>query len=208
MTSAADLDRLVDSWSDREGLSQHLRLELAAGDLGPGDPVPGCSCPRCVTLAAGGDEEDADVAAFVVHSLADRPPQERLQLAADLVAVWEKVGSTLPRPGVLAELAKRVPGAVRSLPDDADPLPVEEARRVPIVDVVRRLGLGEPQGRYGEPKVRCAFHNDRNPSMRLNTDRGLWYCDVCGTGGDHLELVMRARRMEFPEAVRFVAEIY
>lgn len=84
-------------------------------------------------------------------------------------------------------------------------LPVEDARRVSILDVVARLGLGEPEGRWGEPKVRCPFHDDTDPSLRLNVDDGLYYCDPCCDGGDAIELYRRVRGVTFPDAVRELA---
>lgn len=89
---------------------------------------------------------------------------------------------------------------------DSDPLPVQEARRVPILEVARRLGCGEPEGKWGEPRVLCPLHDDTDPSLRLDTDRGLFYCDPCGEGGDGIALVMDARRCSFPDAVRWIAD--
>ena len=43
------------------------------------------------------------------------------------------------------------------------------------------------------------------PSLRLNPTKQVWYCDPCGIGGDAIELFMRARRIEFAEAVRELA---
>lgn len=84
-------------------------------------------------------------------------------------------------------------------------LPVEDARRVSILEVVRRLGLGKPKARGGEPKVRCPFHDDHDPSLRLNVDDGLFYCDPCMDGGDAIELYRRVRGVSFPDAVRELA---
>lgn len=82
---------------------------------------------------------------------------------------------------------------------------VEDARRVPLLDVVARLGLGEPVKRGRELAVRCPLHEDHKPSLTLNPTEGLWYCFPCGEGGDGLRLYMRARRVEFSEAVRELA---
>lgn len=39
----------------------------------------------------------------------------------------------------------------------------------------------------------CIFHNDqKHPSLRVNADKGLWYCFTCGVGGDVLDFVARA----------------
>jgi hypothetical protein len=39
-----------------------------------------------------------------------------------------------------------------------------------------------------EPVAVCPFHDDRHPSLRVNLDRGVWFCDPCGTGGDLFDL--------------------
>lgn len=90
-------------------------------------------------------------------------------------------------------------------PGTRRPLPVEDARRVSILDVVARLGLGEPEGRWGEPKVRCPFHDDHDPSLRLNVDDGLFYCDPCCEGGDAIDLYQQVRGVTFADAVRELA---
>ncbi len=81
------------------------------------------------------------------------------------------------------------------------PLPVEDARRVPILDVAGRLGLGEPVRRGREWAVRCPFHDDSRPSLTLS-DAGLWYCFVCSEGGDGIRLWELVRGVPFAEAVR------
>jgi len=41
--------------------------------------------------------------------------------------------------------------------------------------------------------------------MSIDAARGVSYCFVCGLGGDGIELLMKARRIEFAEAVRELA---
>ena len=82
---------------------------------------------------------------------------------------------------------------------------VETARQIPIIQVVARLELGEPVKRGKSLLVRCPLHDDHHPSMSLDEGRGLWYCHPCGEGGDAIKLYMRARRIEFAEAVRELA---
>ena len=82
---------------------------------------------------------------------------------------------------------------------------VDQARAVPLLEVVQRLGLGDPVKKGREFAVRCPLHEDRLPSLRLNPTKGMWFCHPCGEGGDGLQLFMRARRIEFAEAVRELA---
>jgi DNA primase len=53
--------------------------------------------------------------------------------------------------------------------------------------------------------VSCPFHEDRTPSLSISEAKGLWHCFSCERGGDGLELLVKARRMGFLEAVRELA---
>ncbi len=84
-------------------------------------------------------------------------------------------------------------------------LPVEDARRVPILEVAQRLGLGEPISRGGEVAVRCPLHDDERPSLTIDPDRNVWYCFPCGMGGDGIGLYRLATGLSFGEVVRELA---
>ena len=82
---------------------------------------------------------------------------------------------------------------------------VDQARAVTLLEVVQRLGLGDPVRKGKEFVVPCPLHDDRSPSLQLNPVKQVWYCHPCGIGGDALQLLMRVRRIEFAEAVRELA---
>jgi len=207
----------------RHALSDHLRLEVAhavhaghrPGDAPPlesGEPVPGCGCVLCRALADGANGLGADLVPTVLSDLAGASPGARPKLARTWADAWPVDGAILPDPEwLLSELerrerAERRREEARKSREEDDPLPVEEARRVPIESVVRRLGLGEPEGRWGEPRVLCPLHDDSNPSLRLREPEGLVYCDPCGQGGDGIWLVMEALGLEFADAVLWLVE--
>jgi hypothetical protein len=48
----------------------------------------------------------------------------------------------------------------------------------------------------------CPFHPDRNPSFCVTAGRSEWHCFGCGARGDAAALVMRLKRLTFPEAAR------
>lgn len=48
----------------------------------------------------------------------------------------------------------------------------------------------------------CSFHPDRNPSLSMDLDRGLWFCWVCNMGGDMIRFVQERDHCSFPEACR------
>ena len=76
----------------------------------------------------------------------------------------------------------------------------------PIERVIPDL-LGEhPKAVGGELKVRCCFHDDEHPSLRLNPTKQVWCCDVCNIGGDVFDFVMQREGLTFPDALTFLAD--
>ncbi|MDR3622996.1 MAG: DNA primase [Paludisphaera borealis] len=75
------------------------------------------------------------------------------------------------------------------------------------VDIVGLVGeylqLRRAGSRY---KGLCPFHDDRNPSMEVNPERQTFKCWSCGEGGDVFDFVQKIERVEFPEALRMLAE--
>ena len=69
--------------------------------------------------------------------------------------------------------------------------------------------LGEASGRRGERGLwwACPLHSDRNPSFKVDPERGRWKCFGCGEHGDAVSLVRKLDGATFPEAVRRVAEL-
>ncbi len=52
----------------------------------------------------------------------------------------------------------------------------------------------------------CPFHNEKTPSFKIDPGTQLWHCFGCGKGGDVFGYVMEQERLEFPEAVRLLAD--
>ncbi len=83
-----------------------------------------------------------------------------------------------------------------------------ERDRIDLAAVATRL-LGPAPGRRGGRGLwwRCPFHEDRNPSFKVDRDREgrqRWKCFGCGEHGDAPALAMKLEGMTFPEAVRFL----
>ncbi len=82
---------------------------------------------------------------------------------------------------------------------------IEEVRAVAdVVDVV---------GDYVRLKKRgsnfiglCPFHAEKTPSFNVNPRLGIFKCFGCGEGGDVFSFVSRVENLQFPEAVRLLAE--
>ena len=76
--------------------------------------------------------------------------------------------------------------------------------RADIVDVVGRFVQLKKQGSVYVGI--CPFHQDHKPSMRVTPSMGIYKCFACGAGGDVFKFVQEHERVDFPEAVRMVAE--
>jgi DNA primase len=75
------------------------------------------------------------------------------------------------------------------------------------VDIVTLVGDYLPLTRSGSKfKALCPFHDDHNPSLELNPDRQSYKCWSCGATGDVFDFVKEYERVEFPEALRMLAE--
>jgi len=70
--------------------------------------------------------------------------------------------------------------------------PIDAAKEaVPVIDLAERLaGPGVRRGR--EIAFRCPLHDDHDPSLRVDPDKGVWFCDPCLRGGDVVELARLA----------------
>ncbi|HEV8308293.1 MAG TPA: DNA primase [Methylomirabilota bacterium] len=75
------------------------------------------------------------------------------------------------------------------------------------VDLVDLIGSYVPLKRAGERwKGLCPFHQEKTPSFTVNPKLGIFHCFGCHAGGDAFEFLKRHDRLEFPEAVRLLAE--
>ena len=77
--------------------------------------------------------------------------------------------------------------------------------RSDIVAVISRYTTLKKAG--SNFKALCPFHNEKTPSFAVNPDKQIFHCFGCGVGGNVVSFVMRQERLEFPEAVRFLAEL-
>ena len=74
-----------------------------------------------------------------------------------------------------------------------------------IEDVISHYLPLEKKGR--SLKCVCPFHDDHDPSMSISSEKQIFKCFVCGTGGNVFQFVQKHEQSSFKEAVIKVAEL-
>ncbi|MBL7993760.1 DNA primase [bacterium] len=54
----------------------------------------------------------------------------------------------------------------------------------------------------------CPFHNEKTPSFTVSPDKQIFYCFGCSVGGDAIAFIKNYEKINYPEAIRFLAERY
>ncbi|KKU94254.1 MAG: primase protein [Candidatus Jorgensenbacteria bacterium GW2011_GWA1_48_13] len=76
--------------------------------------------------------------------------------------------------------------------------------RLDLVEFLRSYLKITPAGKNF--RALCPFHAEKTPSFIVSPERKMWHCFGCGLGGDIIGFLMRYENLEFPEALRFLAE--
>lgn len=81
---------------------------------------------------------------------------------------------------------------------------IERVRRVPLTDILEAEQI--PYKRIGREAVtHCPWHNDSNPSLTINDDKGMCFCFACGGGSDGISYVQQKFGLGFADAVLRIA---
>ena len=54
----------------------------------------------------------------------------------------------------------------------------------------------------------CPFHDEKTPSFTVSQQKGIYKCFGCGASGNAVKFVMEYNQMNYPEALRFLADKY
>ncbi len=75
------------------------------------------------------------------------------------------------------------------------------------IDIVEVIGSYIPLKKSGRNyKAPCPFHHEKTPSFMVSQDKQIFHCFGCGAGGNVFNFLMKYERLEFPEAVRTLAQ--
>ena len=76
-----------------------------------------------------------------------------------------------------------------------------------IVEIAKKHCTGRPTkiDSRGEVKMSCCFHDEKTPSLSLNSAKGMFHCYGCGAEGDVITFISLLENKTFPEVISEVS---
>jgi DNA primase len=85
-----------------------------------------------------------------------------------------------------------------------DPVIEDIKSKLDIVDIIGSyITLKRSGTNY---KGLCPFHGEKTPSFMVNRERQIYRCFGCGEAGDMFQFVMKQENVDFPNALRILAD--
>lgn len=83
---------------------------------------------------------------------------------------------------------------------------LQKIKAAPLSKVVETLG-GQLKRVGHEFLTQCPWHDDTNPSLTINDEKGFCFCHVCREGGDAIKFTQVRKGLAFRDAVEMAAGI-
>lgn len=84
---------------------------------------------------------------------------------------------------------------------------IKAVKEIPITSILEKEGISFK--RVGREAVTlCPWHNDKNPSLTVNDEKGLCYCFVCQSGKDGIGFIEQKLGLSFAEAIERIARLH
>ena len=83
---------------------------------------------------------------------------------------------------------------------------IERIKAAPLSKVVEEAG-GSLKKVGREYVTHCVWHQDSNPSLTINDEKGFCFCHVCREGGDAIQYLKQKDGLSFPDATQLAASI-
>ena len=74
-----------------------------------------------------------------------------------------------------------------------------------LKSIFEHEGIELKKSSGGAYVCRCPFHNEKTPSLNIQTSRNLWHCFGCGEGGDAISFIRKLKGMTYYEALEYLA---
>lgn len=76
-----------------------------------------------------------------------------------------------------------------------------------LTDIVKIIGEHVELKKSGARYLGlCPFHGEKTPSFSVNSAQQFYYCFGCGESGDVFSFLMKYHHMDFPQALKFLAD--
>ncbi len=81
---------------------------------------------------------------------------------------------------------------------------IAKIKELNLPEILKSYGIPEGNRNNGTYSFKCPFHNDQNPSLKVNQkgNKWLWHCFGCGAGGTTLSFVMKYEKTSILGAYR------